>query len=45
MVGLFEAEKERLVRTYENALREKELLFKDKIRFLETEVLELSKLT
>jgi hypothetical protein len=45
MVGVFEAEKERLVRTYENALREKELHFKDKIRLLESEVLELSKLT
>lgn len=43
IAGMFEAEKERLVRTYEQALREKELLFKDKIRFLESEVLELSK--
>jgi len=33
------------MRNYENVLKEKELHFKDKIRFLESEVLELSKLT
>ena len=32
----FEAENERLIRTYERALREKELLFKDKIGLLES---------
>ena len=39
MLEKFELEKERLIRMYEKALREKEITFKEKLRVMESDIL------